>query len=178
MLICYRYFLQTASPAGMIDTVACQSVCQQWQCFIEVVFPLEGKVRKNWYMYAIYSMANIDFSFVIYTLRLESIRQQTHVNWFFLCMSNITLSLPGWTERSWNRDTKSLPSGAWTLAHISKNQSTSVMVTKMCSSCRPWYIQFTHWTKIQCIPVSDTDALINYICISCTQSLKATPCPF
>lgn len=66
----------------MTDTVAYQSVCQQRQRLIEVLFPLVGWLQKNGYMPAMYIVANIDFSCVIYTLQQESI-QQDHVNSYY-----------------------------------------------------------------------------------------------
>lgn len=76
MLICYRRFPQTASPAGMIDTAACQSPSSSGgQCSIEVVFRSVGKVRGK-EMDALrvcdrWHCKWMDFSFVICTLRLH-----------------------------------------------------------------------------------------------------------
>lgn len=71
----------------MIAAVAYQSICQQRRCLFEAGVPLVGRLARKkttiGYMYAIHSVLNIDFIFVIYILQRESIQQQDYVNIIF-----------------------------------------------------------------------------------------------
>lgn len=40
-----------------------------------------------------------------------------------------------------------------------------ISITWTRSSCQPRFIQLPQWTQFQCIPLSNTDDLINYICL-------------